>query len=298
MSLKTSCTAILALSILAAPAAWAQGAGVSVHAKTPPSSPPPVQEQQKQPPAEVQQPVQQHGQDQQPAQTQEAAPAQQPQTQATGAATDPNAAGAAGWSPKFGTQPPEASAFTGSPEQVEIIQKINAYFNGAKNLEGDFLQTDADNKRKKGKFYIERPGKVHFDYSPPSMQKIISDGRYLAVEDHDLNTTDRYPVESTPFRLLLTPEVDLMRDARIVALDVGPTVIVVTLEEKAADAAGQIRLFFDWPELQLKEWIVSDPQGLNTRIELANLEVNKPADPGLFKFSPDLGMPKFRGGSN
>ncbi len=297
MSLNTSRTAILALSILAAPAAWAQGTGVSVHAKTPPSSPPPVEEQKK--PAQVQQAAEQPVQNEQPAEAQQAAPAQQqPETQqATGAAAEPNAA-EAGWSPKFGTQPPQVSAFTGAPEQLEIIQKINDYFNNAKNLEGNFLQTDADNERKKGKFYIQRPGKVRFDYSPPSKQKIISDGRYLAVENHDLNTTDRYPIESTPFRLLLAPDVDLMRDARIVALDVGPTVVVVTLEEKAADAAGQIRLFFDWPELQLKEWIVSDPQGLNTRIELANLELNKPADPALFKFSPDLGMPSFKGGSN
>jgi len=288
MSMKTSCTAILVLSLFAAPAAWAQGAGVSVHTKTAPSSPPPAEQQQpaQQQPAQTQQPAQAQG-----------TPAQEPQTQATGPAAEPNAVGA-GWSPKFGTQAPQSSEFTASPDQVAIIQKINTYFNTLKNLEGNFLQTDADDKRKKGRFYIERPGKVRFDYALPSRQKIISDGRYLAVEDHDLNTTDRYPIESTPFRLLLTPDVDLLRDARIVALDVGQGIVVVTLEDRASDAAGQIRLFFDWPELQLKEWIVSDPQGLNTRIELANLELNKVTDPKLFKFSPDLGMPKFKGGSN
>ena len=159
-----------------------------------------------------------------------------------------------------------------SPEQVEVIQKINGYFNNLKNLEGDFLQTDADDKRKKGKFYIERPGKVRFDYSLPSKQKIISNGKYLAIEDHDLNTTDRYPLESTPFRLLLTKEVDLMRDANIIALDAGDNVVVVTVQDKEAGNGGQIRLFFDWPKLQLKEWIISDPQGLNTRIQLAEMQ--------------------------
>jgi outer membrane lipoprotein-sorting protein len=213
-----------------------------------------------------------------------------PQTQA--AAPAPNPLGA-GWSTKFGTTPPGSSEFKNTPEQVAVIEKLNTYFNEMINLEGTFLQTDADDKRKKGRFYIERPGKLRFDYSLPSKQKIISDGRYLAIEDHDLNTTDRYPIESTPFRLLLSKNVDLLRDARIYSLDVASDVVVITLEDKNSDTGGQIRMFFDWPQVKLKEWIISDPQGLNTRIQVADLELNKAVKPEVFKFSPDVGMPKF-----
>jgi outer membrane lipoprotein-sorting protein len=212
-----------------------------------------------------------------------------PQTQA--AAPQPNPLGA-GWSTKFGTNPP-GGEFRNTPEQVAVIEQLNGYFNNMTNLEGTFLQTDADDKRKKGRFYIERPGKLRFDYSLPSKQKIISDGKYLALEDHDLNTTDRYPIESTPFRLLLTKNVDLLRDARIYSLDVGQDVVVITLEDKKSDGGGQIRMFFEWPQVKLKEWIISDPQGLNTRIQVADLELNKSVKPEVFKFSPELGMPKF-----
>ncbi len=59
------------------------------------------------------------------------------------------------------------------------------------------------------------------------------------------------------------------------------------LQDKEASNGGQIRLFFDWPQVQLKEWIISDAQGLNTRIQLAELLTNKDADPKLFTFSPD-----------
>lgn len=299
MSLKTSRIATLALPLLltVAPHALAQGtggAGVSVHSKTSPSTPPPAPAPTAQAPATQPQVEQQPAlaqPAQQPPQQQQAAPAEAPQPTASA----PNAVGVGNWNPKFSTAPAANSEFTGTPEQMTIVQNINAYFNNAKNLEGNFLQTDADDKRKKGKFYIERPGKVRFDYALPSKQKIISDGKYLAIEDHDLNTTDRYPIESTPFRLLLSPEVDLMRDARIIAIDVGTNILVVTLEDKGSDASGQIRLFFDYPELALKEWIISDPQGLNTKIELANLETNKAADPKLFKFTPGIGMPKLNG---
>lgn len=282
--------AALALSILGAPYALAQSnSGVSVHSKTVPSAPPEAAPQ----PAPQQAAPQAAPPQAEASATPQAAPAAQ------AAAPAPNAVGAgAGWDAQFGVAPPQTSQFTAAPEQVEIIQKINGYFNALKNLEGEFLQTDADDKRKKGRFYIERPGKVRFDYSLPSRQKIISNGKYLAIEDHDLNTADRYPLESTPFRLLLTKDVDLMRDAHIIALDAGDSVVVVTLQDKEAGNGGQIRLFFDWPRLQLKEWIISDPQGLNTRIQLAEMQLNKEADPKLFTFSQDVGMPKFRGGPN
>ncbi len=188
--------AALALAVLSAPYALAQSnSGTSVHSKTVPSNPPAAAPQ----PAEPQPAPQQPAAAPQAAPPQAAAPAPaapQAAPAAQAAAPAPNAVGAGGgWDAQFGVAPPQTSQFTAAPEQVEIIQKINAYFNELKNLEGDFLQTDADDKRKKGKFYIERPGKVRFDYSLPSKQKIISNGKYLAIEDHDLNTTDRYPLE-------------------------------------------------------------------------------------------------------
>jgi outer membrane lipoprotein-sorting protein len=282
----------LALSVLSVGGALAQSSpGVSVITKTVPSTPPAAAPQApQQPEAPAATPA---------APQQEQAAAAAPSAQAAASPPAPNAVGAGGgWDAQFGMAPPQTSQFTAAPEQVAIIGKINAYFNNLKNLEGEFLQTDADDKRKKGKFYIERPGKVRFDYSLPSRQKIISNGKYLAIEDHDLNTTDRYPLESTPFRLLLTKEVDLMKDANILALDVGDNVVVVTVQDKEANNGGQIRLFFDWPQLQLKEWIISDPQGLNTRIQLADMALNKDADPKLFTFSQGLGMPKFGAGGN
>ena len=291
--------AALALALLASHTAMAQdtGAGYSVHSKTPGTPPAPAQPQAAPEAAPAPQPAP-------PAPGQAAAPppAGQPDPAAQAAAPpapEPNAVGVkGGWDAQFGTAPPQTSQFTGSPEQAQIVQQVNDYFNNMKNLEGRFLQTDASDARKKGKFFIQRPGKVRFDYSLPSRQKIISNGEYLAIEDHDLRTTDRYPLELTPFKLLLKEKVDLAHDAHIVAVDVGPNVMVLTIEDKESRGGGQIRLFFDWPTVQLKEWIITDAQGLNTRIELAELSLNKDADPKLFTFSKDLGLPQFKGGSN
>lgn len=165
------------------------------------------------------------------------------------------------------------------------LQKVNTYFNNLKSLKGGFVQTEADNSQKRGKFYIERPGKIRFDYAPPSRLHIISDGEYLAIEDHDLGTTDRYPLNSTPFRLLLSKDVDLARDARILGIVESEISLVVALEDKSQSSGGQIRLFFNKPDMQLKEWMITDPQGQNTKISISDVETNKELAADLFKFS-------------
>ncbi len=172
---------------------------------------------------------------------------------------------------------------------MDVIAKINGYFNGMSNLSGTFLQTDPDGKQKRGKFYLARPGKVRFDYGAPSHLQIISDGEYLAIEDHDLNTTDRYPIDMTPFRLLLSETVDLVNDANIISLDQGPTDVVIAVEDKKG-GSGRICLFFNKADMSLREWIITDAQGLDTRIQVANLEQNKQLNAELFEFSKTIGF--------
>ena len=152
-------------------------------------------------------------------------------------------------------------------EQTQAVERINAYFNNITNLQGGFEQIDSNNKRTLGRFYVQRPGKIRFDYAPPSALRIVADGSSLAIEDADLRTVEKYPIQSTPFRLLLADAVDLDRDARIVGVESQEGVLAISLEDKSGDAAGTIRLLFEsGPELQLKQWMITDAQGLTTRV--------------------------------
>ena len=171
--------------------------------------------------------------------------------------------------------------------QVELIQKVSAYFNQMSDLKGIFVQTSADNKRMRGKFYVKRPGRFRFDYGPPSRLLILSDGEYLAIQDHDLNTDDRLPLDQTPFRVLMRKDVDLLRDARILEVQDQSDVIVLALQDKSPENPGRIKLYLGKkPSLELKEWITTDTQGLETRIELTEISKVDNLDPGLFKPPP------------
>jgi outer membrane lipoprotein-sorting protein len=169
-------------------------------------------------------------------------------------------------------------------KQLDLVQKVNGYFNQMGDMKGLFVQTSADNKRSRGKFYVKRPGRFRFDYGAPSKLVIVSDGQYLAIQDLDLKTDDRVALDNTPFRVLMRKDVDLLRDAHILQVQDIDDVIVVALEDRNTDNPGRIKLFLaKKPTLELKEWITTDPQGLDTRVELHEMNKADDLDPNLFK---------------
>ena len=182
------------------------------------------------------------------------------------------------------------SGITLDQRQIEIVKKVNDYFNALENLKGAFLQTTSDNKRLKGKFFMKKPGRLRFEYAPPSKQLIISDGQQISIQDLDINTDDRVMVDQTPFRVLLKKDVDLLRDARILEVQEAQDLVIVALQDKGKDASGKVRLFMALtPALELKEWVTTDAQGLDTRLEVSALDKSQPVDAALFKIvSPTL----------
>lgn len=173
---------------------------------------------------------------------------------------------------------------TMTEQQKTVVLQINEYLNRLSDLNGRFLQVNPDDGRQKGKFYIKRPGRIRFDYAPPSLQVIISDGDYLSIEDRDINTVDRYPLENTPFRILLAKDVNILRDAIIKTVTETDEETSVTMIDRKGKAIGQIELFFNKnPEFELREWKVTDSSGQTTQVILSHLDYEKKIDGKLFK---------------
>lgn len=191
-----------------------------------------------------------------------------------------------GWSSEVApaTAPTGDQGITLDARQTKIVDDVSAYFESLQDLKGTFIQTDADNKRMKGKFFVKRPGRFRFDYALPSKQIIISDGQNLAIQDLDLNNEDRVSLDQTPFRLLLRKDVNLLRDAKILEVQQSADLIVLTLEDKDPNSPGKIKLFLATkPTMELKEWVTTDAQGLDTRIQLSQLTKTDDLDGNLFK---------------
>ena len=197
----------------------------------------------------------------------------------------PAAAGATpGWGGTVTPNKDQAREPALGEQQAASVSKVSGYFNELANLKGVFLQTDPDKKQLRGRFYVKRPGRFRFDYGSPSKKVIISDGRWLAIQDHDLNNEDIFELDNTPFRLLLRPDVDLARDARIFDVQESDDLIILSMQDKSPDAPGRITLFMTkQPALDLKEWVTVDAQGLETRVELSSLNKSEEIDAAIFK---------------
>jgi outer membrane lipoprotein-sorting protein len=162
--------------------------------------------------------------------------------------------------------------------------KVSAYLSSLQTLVGNFVQVGPDGAKTKGDFYIQKPGKLRFEYEPPNPIDVIADGSSLAVRDRKLATQDIYPLSQTPLRFLLSDRIDLLKDTNVVSVTADDLYISVTIEEKQAlIGTSRLMLMIGAKDGQLKQWTVTDPQGYDTTVAVYNLDSSKKIDPSLFK---------------
>ncbi|HEY2531508.1 MAG TPA: outer membrane lipoprotein carrier protein LolA [Xanthobacteraceae bacterium] len=175
----------------------------------------------------------------------------------------------------------QATAF--DAKDRALLQKISAYLSSVQTMVGNFVQIGPDGRRTEGTFYLQKPGRVRFDYNPPSPIDIIADGSSVVVRDRNLATQDLYPLSQTPLRYLLADHIDLLRDTDVVSVSSDDTFVTVVIQEKQlVVGTSRLMIMFDAKDLQLKQWTVTDPQGLDTTVAVYNLDSTKKPDPNLF----------------
>ena len=175
----------------------------------------------------------------------------------------------------------QASSF--DSKQRALLEKVSNYLSSVQTMVGNFVQVGPDGRRVDGTFSIQKPGKVRFQYNPPSPIDIIADGSSVVVRDRSLETADFYPLSQTPLRYLLADHIDLLRDTDVISVSADDTFVTVVIEEtQVMTGTNRLMIMFDAKNLQLKQWTVSDPQGLDTTVAVYNLDSVKKPDPNLF----------------
>lgn len=168
------------------------------------------------------------------------------------------------------------------------IARAEAYLNGLTTLQARFVQLDASGETATGRLQVRRPGRMRFEYDPPTPILLVSRGATLIYYDRDLKTATRLDWEDTPAWFLLANRVSLAPGSpyRVVDVHRSPGHVVFTAVDADAPEDGRIVVSFAdrSGKLQLTGWVAVDALGQPTRVTLFNVAVNQPIDDRAFVF--------------
>ena len=180
--------------------------------------------------------------------------------------------------------PQAAHAQSAEKASPEMIARIENYLANITTLKADFVQISSDGGAAEGTLYMERPGKMRFEYNPPAQILLVSTGHDFIYYDKEINAPTYFDIDETPAGIILAKDISLTDKVRIVNFQRTAETIRVKLVRKSDPGAGSVTLVFAEKPMQLRQWIVTDPTGIETTVTLFNTEEGVSLDPELFKF--------------
>lgn len=148
------------------------------------------------------------------------------------------------------------------------LARISAYLNALDTAEGGFVQIAPNGETSDGRFYIDRPGRIRFEYTPPNPALVVSDGTWVVVYDMRDCSKQTAPLTSTPLNLLLQADIDLSEKGVVRGIDRREGQMRVTAVDPDNPGQGSLTLIFNDNPLELRQWIVTDPEGRQTTVAL------------------------------
>lgn len=160
-------------------------------------------------------------------------------------------------------------------------QQIADHFSSVRTMTGEFVQFGPKGDQTGGTFYIERPGKIRFNYND-SPVRVISDGNQVVINNRKLDTWDMYALGTTPLNLLLSDKIDL-GGGRLQSVKQDPDMTTLVIGDKKVFGSSKITLMFEPKTYELKQWTITDAQGLDTTVMIFNLRTGVRFTDDMFK---------------
>ena len=164
----------------------------------------------------------------------------------------------------------------------ESAQKIASHFSSVQTMTGDFVQFGPRGEQTGGKFFIERPGKIRFNYEKPSPIRVVADGKSVVINNKKLDTWDLYSLDKTPLKLLLSEKIDLA-GSKVKSVKEESDLTTIVLGDKSIFGDSKISMMFDPKSNELRQWTITDAKGLDTTVMIFIVSEGKKFDPEIFK---------------
>ena len=160
------------------------------------------------------------------------------------------------------------------------LPELSRYLNSLTTAEAPFTQINADGSISTGKIFIDRPGRVRFQYAPPDGNLVIANHGVVAVIDAKSNQQpQQYPLSRTPLNLILAANVDLSRANMVTGEREDGVKTIITAQDPKHPDYGSIQLVFTPNPTQLRQWVITDQGGQKTTVVLGDMKtgINIPA---------------------
>ena len=180
------------------------------------------------------------------------------------------------------TSPAQAASTLSAAERKKILKEASSALANVKTARGKFEQYSPDGSFSTGQFAMSRPGKVRFDYDDPVPLVLVSDGTTVAMQDSELETTDRVPLASTPLSLLLSDKLDFENQAEVTDVRRTDDKTNITLRDKSGEMDGTLTVILDNKDNALTGWRTVDSSGGRTSVLLSGVETGAKLNPRLF----------------
>ena len=178
------------------------------------------------------------------------------------------------------SQAPAAAVLT--PADRGWVQRVQDTLGSVTTLKAHFRQIAPDGRVTEGTAWLDRPGRMRFEYAKPSPLLLVAGGGTLVFHDSQLKQTTDLPLDKTPLGLLLRPNLAFSGDVTITAFHHADGQLQITLVRTASPGDGTLTLIFSDQPVALRSWDVVDAQGRQTRVDLSDIVLGQALPPSLF----------------
>jgi outer membrane lipoprotein-sorting protein len=161
-------------------------------------------------------------------------------------------------------------------------QAIADHFSSVGTMQGEFVQFGPRGEQTGGKFFIQRPGRLRFNYDDPSPIRVIADGKNVAIGNMKLKTWDLYPLSKTPLSLLLAQRIDLSAGS-VKSVKEESDLTTIALGNNTVFGNSTITMMFDPKTYDLRQWTITDNQGKDTSVMVFNVKTGMQFDDKVFR---------------
>ncbi len=167
-------------------------------------------------------------------------------------------------------------------QDLADIARVETYLNGLTTVQSRFIQSSSQGNIARGEVFISRPGRLRFEYDPPTPVLLVADGLFLIYVDKELEQISQIPIGSTPLGILIDKQIKFGEKAEVVDVTRDPGLLRVTSRMVEEPEAGTVTMVFSESPLALRQWTIVDAQGTSIRVALLDPRRGMPLDKELF----------------